>query len=479
MAPSSRISALKRQAQPAIKSNVFRVTKSARINLQPEVSKQKAQAIQGVIFPKEQVHIKQDSKKRRRDPTDSDCDDVEITTRSRKPLKKARQTSPSTRTDTLDHRQRSNLQLPTPSPSPKSECQPAALEELESLHKIFTQTLAVQYAHNGSRSSLSLADVLPTMTRLWKRRAIHLQDIQRMLGLWELDEETQQHEPEIEHNKGPFRLVRCGMGSSTQMKLEYTWTELGRSMESELHQRFQNLIKKIHKWRETNRDKFSLDSLAAFPLLKCHTGAQTQMRREKVALIRDQILKTPAQKVPAALPQSLDLSKLDISEEAGPKPSLREATLKSRTLSLFDRLQAKQIANSTSATPTSAELLRRRALHRIPDIVSILRLKQARRLNSQFQADILDSPSRMSARSMKVSFSLDAIVQEIRDSEKASIAIDEVRECISILGREIPDTWCNIYTSGQAKCVTLQGEGWRKEEIRDWCEREISKMGSA
>lgn len=77
---------------------------------------------------------------------------------------------------------------------------------------------------------------------------------------------------------------------------------------------------------------------------------------------------------------------------------------------------------------------------------------------------------------MKVSFSLDALVQEIRDSGKTNIAADEVKESISILGREVPDTWCSVYASGDVKCVTLQGDGWRKEEVKEWCDREISKI---
>lgn len=80
---------------------------------------------------------------------------------------------------------------------------------------------------------------------------------------------------------------------------------------------------------------------------------------------------------------------------------------------------------------------------------------------------------------MRVSFSLDALVQEIRDSGKTNIAPEEVKECIAILGREVPDAWCNVYASGDVKCVTLQGEGWKKEEIREWCEKEISKIGAA
>ena len=79
---------------------------------------------------------------------------------------------------------------------------------------------------------------------------------------------------------------------------------------------------------------------------------------------------------------------------------------------------------------------------------------------------------------MKVSFSLEQLVQEIRDSGRVPTASEEIKAALEILGGEIPDTWCNVYAGNGVKCVTLQGEGWRKEEVQAWCENEIAKMGT-
>lgn len=473
MAPSSRSRATKGKVQS---TNAFRVTKSATLNVQPQATKQKLQAIEQVVCPKQKPQIQQNLKKRRHDALDSDRENEEVATRPQRALKKARPTT--TKIAAIDPRQ-SKLQLQTPPPSsPESDDLPAALEELVTLHKSFTQALAVHYAHNGPRNAVLLGDLTPAMTRLWKRRTVCQQDIQRLLAIWEVRPKNKQPEREVEHKAGPFRLLATGTGSGSQVKIEYAWTHSGSFIESELHERFEKVVEKIYKSAKNEPDSFAFAAITNFPLLKCQVGDQTQAQKEKISLIRDQILSKPSQPTSSTQPHSLDLSTLDISDPSDPKPTPRETALKSRTISLFDRLRAKQLANSATAAPTSAELLRRRALHRMPDIIDVLRLKQARKLSSQFRTDIQGSSSG-AASMMRVSFSLDALVQEIRDSGKTNIAPEEVKECISILGKEVPDAWCNLYVSGDVNCVTLQGEGWKKEEIKEWCEKEISKIGTA
>lgn len=466
MAPSSRNRISKRQARPE-NTTTFRVTKHSVSN----ASKQKLDIIEGLVAEK-QGRIAQlpeqnvNSKKRRRDTFGSDLESAEgATQRPQKSLRKARQT------------QIQILTPPASSPEPENEALPETLEELKSLHKSFTQALRVHHAHNGTRNAVSLSEIMPAMMRLWKRRAVCVADIERMLAVWEVSAAS---ERQVEHNIGPFRLIVTGIGSNQQTKVEYVWTSAtGTSIENELHQRYEAVVERLWQSAQTNADAFGFvyEPLITFPRLKCEIGTQTQARQEKITSIRDTIF-TKHSKAQEQHPQSEpDFSRLQISDPAGPKPtSTREDKLKSRTLSLFDRLRAKQLANSTSSPQDSATLLRRRALHRIPELIDILRLKQSQKLNNLFRSDVHGSPSGVGARKMKVSFSLEQLVQEIRDSGRVPIAAEEIKECISILGRGVPDTWCSVHFGDGLKCVTLQGEGWRKEEVREWCEREIRKM---
>ena len=470
MAPSSRNRISKRQAQPDI-ANAFRATKASKLN----VSKQKLDAIEATVAEKERPQPqlpKQvlSSKKRRREVIDSDAENEEATTqRPHKSLRKLRQTQ---------------IQILTPpqsSPEPDSVALPETLEELQSLHKSFTQALGVHYAHNGTSNAVSLSALMPAMTRLWKRRTVSVADIERMLAVWEV---TATPGREIEHNKGPFRLVISGIGSNQQTKVEYAWTNAsGTFIENELHRKYETAILQLCHSVQTNTYGFAFihEPLITFPRLRCQIGAQTQARKEKINSIRDTIiLKQPITQTQTETqdqqpPSEPDFSKLQISSPSDPKPTL-EATLKSRTLSLFDRLRAKQFANSTSISLDPATQLRRRALHRIHDLLPILRLKQSQKLNNLFRSDLHSAPSGVGARKMKVSFSLEQLVQEIRDSGRVMVPAEEIRECICILGREVPDGWCSVVVGEGLRCVTLQGEGWRGDEVKSWCDEEIRKI---
>lgn len=469
MAPSSRHRISKRQAR-LDNNSVFRVTKSNKLN----VSKQKLDAIEEIVAKKAQPQQqlpKQNltTKKRRRDAVDSETENEEgATKRPQKALRKARQT------------QIQILTPPASSPEPENGTLPDTLEELTTLHKSFTQALGVHYAHNGTRNAVSLSALLPAMTRLWKRRAVFAVDLERVLAIWEI---TAHSAKEVEHKKGPFRLISSGIGSNQQTKIEFAWTNVfGTFIKNELHQKYEAVVGRLWQSAQANPDTFAFvyEPLITFPRLTCQVGTQTQARQQKIISIRDTILsKSPnTQRQP---PQSEpDFSKLQITDPSDPKPAPTPAShedrLKSRTLSLFDRLRAKQLANASSSPQDSASLLRRRALHRIPDLIDTLRLKQSQKLNKLLRSDLPGLSSELGMRQMKVSFSLEQLVQEIRDSVRVPIAAEEIKECIGTLGREVPDTWCSVHFGDGLKCVTLQGEGWRKEEVKEWCEREVKRM---
>lgn len=467
MAPSIKSRNSKRQARP--ESYAFRVTKSAKLNVQPAIGAKRLAVIEEVVhrsqepqsqLPKQEIN----TKKRRRNALDSDDENEEGAIRPQKLLRKARST----------------VAIPTPpASSPEPEELAATLRELKSLHKAFVQALAVHYAHHGTKNAALISALLSSMTRLWKRRTVCPQDVQRILAVWEMHDGCTSNE--IAHKKGPFKLIVTGIGSTQQTKIEYVWQDTACNfLENELHQKYETAIENLfERAQRDTKDLYRIiyQPLTEFPLLECEIGAQTQARQEKIHTIRDSILsKSIASKTTAS--GEPDFATLSISDPSEP-PKTREDKLKSRTLGLFDRLRAKQLANSASGgQPTSAELVRRRALHRIPDILDVLRLKQSQKLNSLFRSDMQSVTGGSRTNSMKVSFSLEQLIQEIRDSGRVPTSPEEIRACLEILGREVPDTWCSVYSGNGVKCVTLQGEGWRKEEVQAWCEKEVANMGT-
>ncbi|KAJ9654325.1 hypothetical protein H2198_006623 [Neophaeococcomyces mojaviensis] len=476
MAPSSRNRATRSQAQTQLPA--FRVTKSSKLDTQPKApSKQKTNAIEKVIAEKarpqqpqiapSQTTTTKNSKKRRRnsdvESTDGEAGVIQRTVKSVKKVK-VLLTPPAS--------------SPEPEISQENQELPEVLQELKSLHKTFTQALSVYIAHSkgGVRDAVDLAAVLPTMTRLWKKRTATMEDVERMLAVWELVYAAQTGE--IQHKRGPFKLEQNGIGLNKRVTVEYVWANAttGTFVESELQRKYEEAIEALFESQRHDGESFIWKALAEFPSLRCEVGVVTQQRKEKITSIRDSILS----KAPSKLSQSSqqeqqqpqpqpDLSSLTIHSPDSPPRKSQEQTSKSRTLSLFDRVRAKQLHNSTISQPTSAELLRRRAIYRIADLVSVLRLKQARKLNSQFHDDS-NSQRRMQ---MKVSFSFEALVQEIKDSLRSEVASEEIREGLLILGRELPGTWCSVYEVGTVRCVTLQGEGLSAREVKAWCDSRI------
>ena len=435
------------KAQP-----IFRISKN-KLNIQPASGKQKIEALEDLITPETQTILtpQPKSSKRRHNEVDSENEDASV---MRRPLKSIRKMK------TVD--------LPTPpASSPEPEILSQSLEELRSLHKAFTQALSVHYAHHGTQNGTSLDAILPAVTRLWKRKTVTQEDIERMLAVYELQEQSTES---VNQKLSPWKLIKTGIGHSQHTKVERVGQANGGFLEQQLQQRYELLIESLQRTaQEGSKYNFVFGSISEFPRLQCEIGQQTQARKEKIDTIKSTVMK-PVQTEP-------DFSKLNISCPSDVHaPVTREDRLKSRTLSLFDRLKAKQITNSAlGAQPTSAEMLKRRALHRIPDIIDTLRMKQSQKLNSMFRSDF-GMPSTSRNMSVKVSFSLEQLVQEIRDSGRAPVASEEIRECIIVLGRDVPDTWCTVYFGESMKCVTLQGEGWTKAQIKDWCREEIERM---
>lgn len=494
MAPSSRNRTTIQHQRP--QASVFRVTKSSKLNERPESHlKQKISAIEAAISenappvqtPKvapSQIAAETatpNSKKRRRDSnvnnTDVEIDALKCAT---KRAKKIVAVSPSL----TARKQRDG----------EGEQLPEVLQELSQLHKHFLHALSVHYAHTegGIRDVVDLAALLPTMTRLWRKRAVQVQDVQRVLALWELNSGTMAAavhaaDSEIVHSHGPFKMEQVGVGANGTVTLEYTWTDTNTKealfIETELQRRYEarihELIAASYQRDEEGPESESCiwKSLRDVPKLRCETGKLTQLRRDKVASIKSRILSktlaaTPASDLAAAAAAPAlqpDLSRLSIHGPNSPPRKSQDSSssnAKSRTIGLFDRVRAKQLFNATATTFTPAQLLRQRALQRIPELVDVLRLKQARKLTGH-------GPGQ---QQMRVSFSLEALVQEIKDSLRSEVASEEIREGIVILGRDVPGKWCRVYEMGSVRCVTLQGEAMARKEFETWCKAERDKM---
>lgn len=325
------------------------------------------------------------------------------------------------------------------------------LLDLISMHAAFLKALSLHFAHNGASTPAELNGLADSMTRLWKKHTVRGQDLQRMLGAYEVFSKPEYMTLEkVERKECPFEMTTSGLGLTVRTTIRYVAPS--KFDEGVLQAAYFDAIQRL-----SVSDPFT-DECPTFPLLTVHLGTQTSLHRAKAAATRAEILSLSASAQSRSTP---DFSKLSISDPSEHTP----ASVKSRTLSLFDRVRAKGLESANNAALTSEQILRRRATGRITEIVEFLRMKQHQKLSVQFHGSVHDTHEKV-RETAKVSFSLGAIVRDIQQSVGVPIGEDEVRLCLRILSREVPGDWCRIIEFGTVTGLTLQGHGMSGVEVK-------------
>lgn len=355
-------------------------------------------------------------------------------------------------TESFSSLKRSRLQLPTPPPSTPERATPelatpTAVQELILMHKAFIKAFSLHRAHNGVASPAELGQLLQSVTRLYQKRAVGVVDVQRMLGLMEIVPELAPRNS-MEHAKSPFKLMISGLGTSRRQVVEFVGYEKqtrrnGRTVttrisnfnEQDLQMHYESKANRVSSYKQLS------GAVDAFPYLEFGMGAQTIARQNKASETKKLILdgRRP----------DLDFGKLSVKDEAEPEPAKRQ-TVKSRTLSLFDRVKAKQLANAAIDVPSAEALRRQHAIGRVAEVVEILRMKQQQKLRGM---------------SGKTSFAFQHIVKEIQVSMNIPMGDDEIKVCLEILANEVQDGWCSIFELGLTRSIVVSGMGKSGVEI--------------
>lgn len=202
--------------------------------------------------------------------------------------------------------------------------------------------------------------------------------------------------------------------------------------------------------------------LSEFPLLRCEIGAQTEQRIAKASAARTEIMDV------AKASQNRQNTKPTIKQELeieNATPEQASQKLKSRTLSLFERVKAKQLANAANGAPTPQSILRQHAIGRISEVVEILRMKQQQKQTGGFNSAIDESPSKVKVN--KVAFGFAQIIQEIKNSVSIPIQGDEAKMCLELLSKDVDGTWCTMFELGNVKSLVLQGSAQSGAEIQN------------
>lgn len=311
------------------------------------------------------------------------------------------------------------------------------------LHKAILRSLTLHIAHHGTSSSIRLANLLPSASKIWGTRNIDVEDVQRCMGLHDLD-------------NPPFRVFNYGRaGVCLELSMHSAQgPSQGRAVlaqpldENALHAAFARRLEAAWEswssnetsgtWEDFEQQLDRVNIPEHPSLLRSRTGSSSLGQQRLNAILRtpqkrqpetQSILQESSPLTPATKPPEFQSSSPPPkTASAGPETKL---TPKDRKQSLYDRLVGKASATAlagrsgrTTLSMASGDCrtadrvftpAQKSAMSHLPSIVATLTLLGAGSGGRQ-------------------AFSLAQLVRRIKESSKSILGEDEVREALGLLG---------------------------------------------
>jgi hypothetical protein len=316
---------------------------------------------------------------------------------------------------------------------------PAELQGIISLHASFLTALSLHYAHHGMSTPVDLKVLMASMERIWGKRKVTVEDIQRLVGLMNHPEE------EGDGFTCGFKLKNFGL---RKIMLENSTATTQKGFVSKpfdelvLRDDFETSVCRFWKTRRAiNEGKPGpsefLNTLPKASITTCPyailsaSKAQRKLEDLKVGAIKAQ-------------EKRMTTSAIAIKKDIN--------GVNERGKGLLERLKAKEMHQAKLPPPLSKEqLLRRSALQRVEDIAGVLSM-----LKTSASAKSSSGSSSSDVQlSEKSSFGLSSLVQRIKDSAKTPISREEVEMCLQLLAEELAVEWVRSLSIGKMRCVVL------------------------
>ena len=334
---------------------------------------------------------------------------------------------------------------------------PQDLQDLVILGYAFLTTLSLHFAHHGSINPVDLRDILPNITRTWKKRAVDVEDIRRLTA--------------VMNNKFRDIFTMCDYGHGKiclEVRRKMVSMSTGRIIRAE---RFgealaDHLTRQWAREMEQNTTTPSISNIIAqlplLPIKKC-TPATLNIFAKGQRRLED--LKAGAIK---AQERALTPTSANASSRA-PNPNESEPSKPksagTRTSALLDRLHAKALHQSTLKAPPSPEqVARRRALQRLPEIAPVISglLVGGQKHNNDDTDESKDFA--WQPKAVNMSFTMPTMIQHFQMSLRNPIAVDEAVRCIRCLAEAVPE-WIGVKDMGRLCVVTVRGDGVGRIEL--------------
>ncbi|KAK2788705.1 hypothetical protein FQN53_003214 [Emmonsiellopsis sp. PD_33] len=315
---------------------------------------------------------------------------------------------------------------------------PQSFYDLTNLHSSFLTALSLHYSHNGRNTPADLNQLLPSTERIWKKRKVEKEDIQRVLYI--LDNGS---------DKGSgvsFRIANYGIGKTCLeiVGANRSGKQFGPPFdEAELIVRFSRNLEET--WRQSvvgssGSNQQSPDFARNIPLVPIHdsTNAFTSLRigQQRLLDLKKGIV---------------GLKTAGLETQHGERPASARGSngTAGRRSGLLQRIQNKQLRQTTLAPPLSKEaILRQSAANLVEDVIGILILMRPSSTSPLISSGFVSS---------KKPYKFDTIVQNIRDSLRSAISKQEIEACLDLLAQpSVAGDWIDIITVNRLKSVVLK-----------------------
>jgi hypothetical protein len=351
--------------------------------------------------------------------------------------------------------------LETPPASPDYEADvdcklaelPDEIFDLTRLNSSFLTALSLQYAHHGTASPIDIRTLTPSITKIWGRRKVTLEDIRLCLGV--MNNKTNDWRI---NSPSAFTLANYANG---KICLELNAPKKRKGVlsqsfdEKALNSRFTARLEQAWaKWSEkTDLKAFVLSlPLADVPNSASYKKVAPLLAKGQQRL--EEVMKPKANNDQSPTPQSrpkrrkpnASEDKSTASKPAQLPPSSKENTnplaaveAGIRGLGLLERIRQKEAHKSTLPTPpTKEELARIAALQRAEELLSILDLLAAGK-----------------GAGLRASFPLTALVTSVQASIRSPMSKEEIENCLAVLEKDVAMGYVSYVALGSMKCVVV------------------------
>ncbi|KAF3058261.1 hypothetical protein GL218_05388 [Daldinia childiae] len=302
---------------------------------------------------------------------------------------------------------------------------PDEVLDLIDLHSSLLKALTLHYAHNGSNVPADLRILCPDVSRAWGRRKVTEADIQTCLGILNF---------EIGDSKPLFSLSNYGR-SKICIEIDSAQHGSGRPLEeNRLNDVFREKISTL--WSRFTAAKGS--DISAF---------RTELPRAAITLCESVAKAAPVlskgQKRLEELKQGIAIKKQEKEAKSKPQQSsdVQMPNADAPKMNLLDRIRLKSLQKSSllASNLSPAQLQRRAALQRAPEV-----------------AGMLGMLSRAAGQGSRVSFTMAVTLEKLKDSLRMGVSREEGAACVRLLANEVAPEWIRVVVIGGRENVVLE-----------------------